>query len=223
MEMISNLQRQIGTRILSDTENNPQKDEKQHVNTIILQSSKTLNNVSALIQIGKDLQKSAEEPMDKNKSEELIEKVSKSLAKSVISNPVTTKIPFLLRIRRNKVETKQTLYGVGDPMDARDYPVGHRLRTSIWYSSTKSTTQQVCILPTISKYREGEEDDNDDDDDDDDDDNDEDDGDDDDDNDEDDGDDDDDNDKDDGDDDDEPFQAYDYESTFHVTPRSVKS
>lgn len=109
MEMISNLQWQIGTRILSDTGNNPQKDGKQHVNTITLQSSKTLNNVSALIQIGKDLQKSIGEPLDENNSEELIEKIAKSIANSIVSNPVTKKIPFLLGIRRNKGETKWIL------------------------------------------------------------------------------------------------------------------
>ncbi|MBA0738090.1 hypothetical protein Gogos_011500 [Gossypium gossypioides] len=46
-------------------------------------------------------------------------------------------------------------YGVGNPMDVRDDPVWHRLCTSIWYSSAKSTSQQVCTLSTIRQDRGG--------------------------------------------------------------------
>ncbi|KAA3470250.1 Retrovirus-related Pol polyprotein from transposon opus [Gossypium australe] len=49
MEMISYMQRQFGIGIPSNTENNPHKDGKEHVNAIALWSGKILNNTSAII------------------------------------------------------------------------------------------------------------------------------------------------------------------------------
>ncbi|KAA3466494.1 putative DNA-directed RNA polymerase subunit delta [Gossypium australe] len=75
MEMMSNIQRKIGIGIPSNTENYPQKDGKEIVNAIALQSSKTLDNSCAPIQKDEDVQKPINKPLDETKLEELVEQV----------------------------------------------------------------------------------------------------------------------------------------------------
>lgn len=62
IEMMSNMQRQIGTKILSNTKNNPLKDGKEHVNIITLRSDKTLKILNLIFKWASIFKNSSRNP-----------------------------------------------------------------------------------------------------------------------------------------------------------------
>ncbi|KAA3483800.1 Integrase, catalytic core [Gossypium australe] len=91
--------RQADTHVPRNTEDNPRRDGKEHVNAISLHSSKTLTNPNEPIQKKDNSIDIADDPLDENEPEEKIGK---------LTEPVVEAVPFPSRLvdkqRRDKEE-----------------------------------------------------------------------------------------------------------------------
>ncbi|KAA3474241.1 bromodomain-containing protein [Gossypium australe] len=106
MSMMRDITRQIGTSIPSNTENNPQKEENEHVKAITLYLGKVLNSPETLIQeetreSAKDLQEDPRKA-DKYPKQEKVTELAADPKKESTKDLAITQVPFPSRLEERQ-------------------------------------------------------------------------------------------------------------------------